>query len=197
VWFRHDTAHELSTPHELTNSCVVADGREVYGRLSSALRSHLEANEFCDVLEFFGPAQPQARTWQEALGTTRRADVETWCRNRGVTWEWLPHDGLRLRHARSPSVVHPSTRARLWSSYAHLPADLLRERGQALEYMNGDAVEVALLDEVREAFAASACELTLEPGDILLLDNLLMAHAPLRTPALMTAWQGRQRVGLG
>ncbi|MEY4577845.1 MAG: hypothetical protein RL701_2548 [Pseudomonadota bacterium] len=201
VWFRYETPPEpaeLHTPHELTSSCVVADSREVYGRLSADLRRHVEAKDFCDVLEFAAAelSAPQ-RTWQEALGTTRRAEVETWCRNRGVAWRWLPGDGLQLRHVRSPSIVHPSTGARLWFSYAHLPPELLRERGQRLEYADGEPVEAALLAEVREAFAASACELELSAGDILLLDNLLVSHAPTRTRALMTAWHGRLRAGLG
>jgi hypothetical protein len=47
-------------------------------------------------------------------------------------------------------------------------------------YGDGSQIEPVVLDEIRDAYQRSSTSFAWEPGDILLLDNMLMAHSRTR-----------------
>jgi hypothetical protein len=47
-------------------------------------------------------------------------------------------------------------------------------------YGDGAEIEPEVLDEVRHAYQQASVSFAWEPGDILLLDNMLMAHSRTR-----------------
>jgi hypothetical protein len=44
-------------------------------------------------------------------------------------------------------------------------------------YGDGSPIEPDTIEEIREAFAAERCQFDWTPGDVLLIDNMLVAHA--------------------
>ena len=130
--------------------------------------------------------------WQTVYQTEDKHAVEQYCRDNDTTWEWMAEDRLRTVQIRSTTVRHPATGEEIWFNHATffnvgtlpemLRDFLLQEFGpQGLPnntfYGDGRPYEEETLRALQEAYLAEQLEFHWEKGDMLLLDNLLMAHA--------------------
>jgi alpha-ketoglutarate-dependent taurine dioxygenase len=128
--------------------------------------------------------------WQEVFGTHDKAEVERFCVAGDLTWEWTDY-GLRTTQVCEASARHPLTGERLWFNQAHLfhlsaldPASqqmMLATFGEAALPRNayfGDGSPIAadLLEPVRSAFELNKRFFDWQEGDVLLVDNMQVAH---------------------
>ena len=131
------------------------------------------------------------RPWPRAFATSDWARVESRCRRLGIDWEWKNGGVLRLSKTCMPMVTHPATLERVWFNEAHLchPGALETRRGVSMPkrptatepslqvyHADGSAIRKSDLALITEAYEASKFVIRLEPGDVLMLDNLLTAH---------------------
>lgn len=133
--------------------------------------------------------------WETAFQTSSPAEVEAYCRREQIDCEWLPEGCLRTRHVCQGVAVHPATGQQLWFNQAHLfhVSSLGREQQETMLELFGEAnlprhayfgdggrIEETLLQEVRCAYAAERVMFEWQRGDVLLVDNMIVAHG--RTP---------------
>jgi alpha-ketoglutarate-dependent taurine dioxygenase len=117
--------------------------------------------------------------------------VEEYCRQSGATTEWRDGDRLRTRAVRHPLMTHPQTGEVIWFNHAHmfhcsnLPAEVreaLLEQFREDElprnsfYGDGTPIESSVLAEIRQTYLESSFLFPWQKGDILILDNFLVAH---------------------
>jgi alpha-ketoglutarate-dependent taurine dioxygenase len=129
-------------------------------------------------------------TWQSAFQTEDKFAVEAYCREAGIETEWRG-DRLRTRQARQAVARHPVTGEMVWFNHAtffHISTlePSMREVLLAgLEednipnntyYGDGSPIELSILEEVREAYRRETVSFAWQKGDILMLDNMLVAH---------------------
>jgi alpha-ketoglutarate-dependent taurine dioxygenase len=146
-------------------------------------------------------------TWQEAFQTERREDVEKYCEGAGITVEWVDEEQLRTSQVRPAVRLHPFTGERTWFNHAaffhvtSLPEAVSKGLLGVLDeedlpyntyYGDGTPIEQETLDEMRAAQRAETTGFDWEPGDVLMVENMLVAHArepfegPRRILAAMT-----------
>lgn len=128
--------------------------------------------------------------WQTAFQTTDEARVEQYCRQAGISTEWKG-DHLRTSQVRPVVAPHPHTGEDVWFNHAtffHVStlepalhqALLAQYREEELPnntyYGDGSPIEPATLGELREAYRQETVRFTWQRGDILMLDNMLVAH---------------------
>jgi hypothetical protein len=161
----------------------------VLARLRPATRRAFAAKGVLYVRNFgnglFGPS------WQDAFQTSDRGEVDSYCRANGVEVEWLRPDRLRTRQVRPALIRHPETREAAWFNHAAaLHVSTLPERTRRTltklfseddypsnSYLgDGTPIEPDVIDEVRAAYRAEAVRFDWRPGDLLVLDNMLVAH---------------------
>jgi alpha-ketoglutarate-dependent taurine dioxygenase len=133
--------------------------------------------------------------WQEVFQTQSRQDVERFCAANGIGFEWLDDGALRTVQVRPGTVVHPTTGRTCFFNQAHLfhpsslgeeaRADLVEAFGadrlpRDARYGNGEPIDDATLAAVRAAFEASAIDIAWQRGDIVLADNVQVAHGRRR-----------------
>lgn len=167
----------------------IADSREVYRRIDARLREHLVRRGLRYVRNF-GNGLDVA--WEDVFGSTDKAYVEAYCRNHGVTCEWKEDGELRTSQVCQVTAVHPRTGDNVWFNQAHLfhvsnlPAEVRASLLEVVEphdlprnvyYADGSPIEDSLLDEVRGVLAEQEISFPWQNGDILMLDNMLTAHA--------------------
>lgn len=129
--------------------------------------------------------------WETTFQTRSKLDVEAYCRRHGIECEWLPDDGLRTRQVTHATARHPVTGELLWFNQAHLfhvsslPAAhrdaLLNVYGEAdlprnAHFGDGSRIDEGILNHIRQAYNGETFIRQWRKGDILLLDNMLVAH---------------------
>lgn len=180
----------------------LADSRKVFARLGPRLRDRFAARQVMYVRNYgHGVDLP----WQEVFQTNDRREVERFCGRVGIEFEWKSDDRLTTRQVCQAAAVHPQTGEPVWFNQAHLfhissldeaSRNLLLERFGEDElprnacFGDGAPIETDALDKIRDAYDREKIVFGWEPGDVLLLDNMRVAHG--RQP-----FEGERRVLAG
>jgi alpha-ketoglutarate-dependent taurine dioxygenase len=131
------------------------------------------------------------RSWQDTFETDRRDDVEAYLAATGATWEWRPHGGIRVSMVRPATIRHPVVGTETWFNQSDqwhtaaldaetaaaltelFPAD---ELPQSVTFADGSPIPPEHVLQVRDRGLASAVDVSWNSGDLMLIDNVLVAH---------------------
>lgn len=175
-------------PSESGGETPIADSRAVYSRIAPEIRDRFSQ---VGVLYVRNYGYGMDLSWQDVFQTQSRTEVEDYCNQWGIQFEWREDDALTTRQ-RLPAVSkHPKTGEPVWFNQAHLfhisslPAeicatlrDLPREQlPRNAYYGDGTEMEAPVLAAIREAYQAESVSFPWQQGDVLLLDNVLVAHS--------------------
>jgi alpha-ketoglutarate-dependent taurine dioxygenase len=175
-------------PPEEGGATPIADSRLVYRSIAPVVRQRFAEKGVMYVRNF---GHGLGLSWQEVFQTDDPAALEGYCREAGIEVEWRSGDRLRTRSVRPAVARHPRTGEELWFNQAHLhhvsslPAavresllEVVAEEELPFNTFYGDGTEIgeAELDEVRCAYAEASIRFPWQGGDILMIDNLLVAH---------------------
>jgi len=146
--------------------------------------------------------------WQEFFRTSDRGEVEAKCGAMGIQAIWLA-DGTLRTEALCPAVLsHPVTGERVFFNQVqlHHPATLNREVREDLvsifgaerlprnvTYGDGSPIGDDVIADVGQAYEHCAVRFSWQAGDVVLLDNMLVAHArdPFEGPRKIMVAMGR------
>ena len=172
----------------------IADSRKVYTCLDPTVRERF-ADKGVTYLQHLHDADGESgpgKSWQDTFETTNRTAVERICREQGMEFLWTAR-GLRTA-MRNPGVVtHPLTGETCWFNQAdlwHASFDTVKPRertapssvgsedllGSHACYGDGSEIPIEDLQAVRAAYRASEVAFPWQPGDLLMLDNILAMH---------------------
>ncbi len=167
----------------------LADSRKVLARLRPETVARFERLGVCYVRNYLPGI---SLSWQEAFQTEQREDVTAYCAEAGITAEWVGENHLRTRQIRPAVRTHPVTGERTWFNHAvffhvtSLPEDVTRGLLGSLPqedlpyhtyYGDGTPIEDDTLAEIRAALDAETRSFAWRAGDVLLVENMLSAHA--------------------
>lgn len=177
----------LKVPSE-RGETPIADVRKVYERIDPEIRDRFAAKKMMLVRNYnegFG------LPWQEVFQATDRAEVEEYCRQNLIDFEWKSGDRLRTRQVRPAIRKHPRTGDAVWFNHAaffHVtslePAArdaLMSEFGEEglpynTYYGDGEPIEPSVAEHLRDAYLQEKIVFPWQKGDILMLDNMSVAH---------------------
>lgn len=175
-------------PAEEGGETPIADCRQVLDRLDPAVRRRFEQRGVMYMRNF---RDGVGQDWREVFDVSDSAGLAERCRIDDVAWEWRADGGLVTRQVRPAVAVHPVTGESVWFNQATafhvstLPASLreglialLGEDGvpKTTLYGDGGTIEPEDLAAVRTAFESAAVRFTWQKDDVLMLDNMLVAH---------------------
>jgi alpha-ketoglutarate-dependent taurine dioxygenase len=132
-------------------------------------------------------------SWQSFFGTTRPEEVEERCNTSSIELEWNNNGDLKMRQVCEAVRRHPISGETILFNQIQLyhPSYLapsVRESVLALfkteddmprnvYYGDGTVIEQSVIDELSRAYGEAEVVFPWQEGDILLLDNMLTAHA--------------------
>jgi len=132
------------------------------------------------------------KSWQDTFETKDRDTVEAFLSSTGgAEWSWRKDGGLRVSQIRPSTVTHPETGDEVWFNQADqwhaaalgdetgaalakvLPAEDLP---QSVTFADGSPIPGEYVIQIRDRGLASAVDVPWRPGDVLLIDNVLVGH---------------------
>jgi len=198
IFLHNEGTYWLRWPMKVYFCCVevaaqggetpIADSRKIYQRIDPTIRERFRKLKVLYVRNYndgFG------LEWQTVFQTTDRAVVNEFCRRNAIEVEWKDGNRLKTRQIREAVAQHPLTGEWLWFNHAaffHI-STLERSIREALlsefkesdlptntYYGDGTPIEPAVLDELRGAYLAEKTVFPWQRGDVLVLDNMSVAH---------------------
>ncbi len=199
IFLHNEQSYNLTFPKTIVFHCVtkareqgetpIADSRRVLAGIDPKVRQRFVDKGYMYVRNFgdgFG------LTWQEAFQNDRSSAVEEYCRANRIEFQWKD-GGKRLRTSQVRRAVarHPRTGEETWFNHLtffHVSTlvpgvrDALLEEFDAEDlpnntyYGDGTPIEPEVLEHLRELYHRETVVFPWEEGDVLLLDNMLVAH---------------------
>lgn len=194
----HEMSYSRNWPQRIWFFCLkpapsggctpIADDRKVLPQLPADIRQRFERSGVMYVRNY---GQGGDLPWQEAFQTSRRTEVEDYCKRSGMTCEWREEDRLRTRYVGAATVRHPRTGDSVWFNHAHMfhstnlqlevRRELLaqfseEELPRNVFFGDGSRIEDSTLETIRAIYDRSAVRFPWQHGDALLLDNVLASH---------------------
>jgi len=198
ILFHHEASHTHKWPLKQWFYCVlpaaaggctpIADGRRVYAELDESLREEFASKGLRYVRNFIPGLDV---SWQDFFKTKDRAVVESACKAAGIECGWKGDTLQTFRRCRA-FAAHPKTgqmvffnqillhhvaglapqlRASLLTLYPE--ADLPR----SVYFGDGSRIPGEAIQQVEQLYARVAVRFPWHARDVLLVDNMLVAHA--------------------
>ncbi|HWD31775.1 MAG TPA: amino acid adenylation domain-containing protein [Pseudomonas sp.] len=199
ILFHNESSHQDTWPRKQLFFCEqpspvggatpVVDCRQMYLRLPEALRETLEQKGLLYVRTF---ADKLDVSWQHFFKTDDRAQVEARCQAAGIQWTWLDNDELQIRTPCPAIIRHPLTGEKTFFNQVQLHhiycldpdvrEDLLALFGiermpRHVYYGDGTPIEDEVMQLIGDLYEECAVRFDWRKGDVILLDNMLAAHA--------------------
>ncbi|MDR4461474.1 MAG: amino acid adenylation domain-containing protein [Nitrospirales bacterium] len=199
ILFHNESSHMHRWPQKQFFFCLqaapeggetpIVDGRIIYQGLRPELRERLQSKQLMYVRNFTPGVDV---SWQDFFRTPDRSVVEEMCAHNGMECLWMESDSLRTRQVCPAVVQHPKTGEWVFFNQIQLhhvsclePAvreSLLSMLGMEsiprnVYYGDGAPIDDATVSEIGELYERTAVRFRWQEGDLLMLDNMLVAHA--------------------
>ena len=180
----------------------IADSRRVFERIDAEIRQKFIEKKVMYVRNYGSEID---LPWQDVFQTASRLEVEEFCRQSEIEFEWLGKDRLRTKQICQSVARHPLTGESIWFNQANLfhvaslPAEvrstLLANYGEEnlprnAYFGDGEPIEASVIEHINRVYDQTAIAFPWRKGDVLMLDNMLVAHG--RNP-----FKGQRKIVVG
>jgi amino acid adenylation domain-containing protein len=199
ILFHNESSHLHRWPLKIWFFCVqsaqqggetpILDCRKIYQLLNPKLREKFEKKQLMYVRNYIDGLDV---SWQDFFHTSDKAEVENYCRQAGMEFEWLENNGLKTRKIRPAVAKHPKTGEPVFFNQLQLHhvscldsavrQSLLSLFGEDklprnVYYGDGTPIEDSVMKEIGAIYQENQISFTWQKGDILMLDNMLTSHS--------------------
>ncbi len=174
-------------PADEGGESVLADSRTVLRRLHPDVVAEFKARRVQYVRRM---GNGMGRHWTDILGVSSREQAERRCVEQGLAFRWLG-EMLETSSVRDATLRHPLSAAECWFNqlpHWHQRCLHAEDRAQLLALLGkermprdcrfGDGGEIPddVVDHILETYAANEWAIACQTGDVLILDNVSVAH---------------------
>lgn len=174
-------------PAEEGGETPLADSRKVFARMDPEIRERFSNLQVRYVRNY---GDDLDLSWEDVFQTSDPLVVEEYCRGAGIEWKWKSNQRLNTAQVCQAVATHPQTGEQVWFNQAHLfhVSSLEPEVRDALVgaagdelprntfYGDGSIIDDNDLNSVRAVYESEKVVFTWQRGDVLLVDNMLVAH---------------------
>ncbi|MBV6623046.1 MAG: amino acid adenylation domain-containing protein [Rivularia sp. (in: Bacteria)] len=198
IFFHNESSHMHRYPMKIWFYCVqpaeargetpIVDCRQVYQLLNAQTKEKFAQKQLMYVRNYTDGLDV---SWQNFFHTDDKTEVENFCKQNGIQWEWKADGGLKTQEIRQAIAQHPTTKEWVFFNQIQLHhiayldkyvrESLLSLFGEEnlprnVYYGDGTTIEQSVIDEVTSVYKQAEIAFPWHKGDILMLDNMLVAH---------------------
>lgn len=201
IFLHNEQSFNLAFPGTIYFSCrtaaskggctPLADVRKVYQRIPEDIRNKFIEKHYMYVRNFM---KHMYVNWEWAFQSKDKKEVEDYCREHDMSCAWSSDNGeieLTTKQLRPVAFVHPRTGENCWFNHCLAfnnallePAiqKLITDSFSVHEYPNhtfygdGDEIEDEVIEILRRAYKDEEVTFQWQEGDVVLIDNMLVAH---------------------
>ncbi|WP_117215333.1 TauD/TfdA family dioxygenase [Allorhizocola rhizosphaerae] len=198
IRLHNENSYTLDFPGVLLFGCVIApeeggattvgDMREALRLVPAQLRERFARAGWLLVRNY---SELAGLPWHKSFATDDPAVVEAYCDENVIGYEWVSEGELRTRQRRSAIVTHPVTGEQSWFNHFAFwnrwsldpdVRDVLLETygddGLPFDTYVGDGTALTRdeVDALNAVYHQVTMRETYQPGDLLMVDNILCAH---------------------
>ncbi len=177
-----------ATPPSQGGATPIVDSRRVYAQLDPSLRERFKHKQ---VMYMRNYGDGLGLDWRTVFRTSDKAEVEAFCNQNHILFEWKAGDRLRTRMIRPAVIRHPRTGELTWFNQAqhwHVACLDSATRDSLLGlfteedlprhcyYGDGSSIEDSAMEEILGVYRDLEISTPWQKGDVMLLDNTLVAH---------------------
>lgn len=169
----------------------IADCRDILAKLPPAVISQFESLGV-KYTRCLNGGKGFGKSWMDTFETSNKEQVEKYCAENNIKYEW--DNGSLLLEQLGPGIAyHPLTNEKVWFNQADqfhpssLPDDVYETFNMLFNdekhkfphyayYGNGSEIPVDYLKSITHTLLENAMRHRWEKGDVLMLDNMLVAH---------------------
>jgi alpha-ketoglutarate-dependent taurine dioxygenase len=199
ILFHNESSHAHRWPMKIFFHCVKAaegrgatpiiDCRKTYKLIDAAIIKRMTEKKLLYVRNFISGLDV---SWQQFFQTTDKKSVEDYCQRSSIEYEWKGQDHLTTRQLCQAVARHPSTGEMLFFNQIQLHhiscldpgarasmLSMFREEDlpRNVYYGDGTPIEDSAVAEISALYDQQAVRFQWQAGDIILLDNMMIAHA--------------------
>jgi len=168
----------------------IASSRNVYRRIDSSIKERFKKNGIMYVRNYTPGVD---LSWQDVFQTQQREEVDRFCKDYDIQFQWNNFGPeLTTRQVCQATIKHSITGESVWFNQAHLfhisalaendRFSLIEELGENniprnTFYGDGSSIEIEALEHIRKVYNEEKIKFKWQKGDIMILDNVLTAHA--------------------
>ena len=160
----------------------------MYQLLDPKLRERFEQKQLMYVRNY---TEGLDVSWQEFFRTNDKKEVENYCRQADIHFEWREDNNLKTRKLRAAIAKHPKTGEWVFFNQLQLHhiscldldirQSMLSVFGEQnlprnVYYGDGSPIEDSVMEEVGAVYEKAKISFPWQQGDVLMLDNMLAAH---------------------
>ncbi|BCL83208.1 syrP protein [Ktedonobacteria bacterium brp13] len=199
ILFHNESSHTHRWPMKIMFHCVtvageggatpILDCRKTYQTLNPAIIQRMTDKKLMYVRNFIKGLDV---SWQQFFMTSNKELVEDYCRKADIAFEWKGEDHLTTRQICQAVSKHPVTGEMLFFNQIQLHhvscldpdmrasmLSMFREEDlpRNVYYGDGTPIEDSVVAEISELYDQQAVRFQWQAGDVIILDNMMVAHA--------------------
>lgn len=183
IWFF------CAQPAEQGGETTIVDSRKIFQLVDKEIRDKFAKKNIMYVRNY---SEGVGLSWQTVFRTTQKAVVEEYCQKHAIAFEWKDGEHLKTYQIRPAVAKHPVTGEFVWwNQVLHwhtscLEPDVYASLLQLFSeedlprncfYGDGTKIDASEISAIYEAYQSIEICFPWKKGDILMLDNMLVAHA--------------------
>jgi alpha-ketoglutarate-dependent taurine dioxygenase len=195
IFPHHESSYSLTVPERVFFFCaardgdggetLLADGYEIHAHVPPEIRAAFEQRGWA-LHRHYGDGL--GVPWQQAFASNEAEDVDEYCRAHEIQTQWNGAT-LTTRQVRAAIAKHPASGRAVWFNHicffhrSAIPADLLDvllAEGAPLPfdttYGDDQPIDSDTIEQLRAAYRACCVRFEWRSQDVLVLDNLRIAH---------------------
>ncbi|WP_235006684.1 non-ribosomal peptide synthetase [Calothrix rhizosoleniae] len=198
ILFHNESSHMHCYPQKIWFSCMqpaqsrgetpIVDCRKLLQLLDPKLRDKFQQKQLMYVRNY---TEGLDVSWQDFFGTADKKEVENYCHQAEINFEWKSNDGLKTSQVRPAIIKHPQTDESVFFNQlllhhisclqADVQEHMLSLFGEEnlprhVYYGDGSSIENSVVAEILAISREAQVSFPWQKGDVLMLDNILTAH---------------------